>query len=280
MATLDYLKERVEMGNEKIEKLQKTISKKQVLIEKKKKELESLTDSNERYWKNCDIESLESDLYHRNKDLAQAEETLAKWQNQLDAENSKERGIPVLVEFLNNWKENVRKYYTDLHLDVTGERKRIKNEIKEISPKYEEFRDKTRMMLSWTNRPYPKYEKEYNAIVSQYKDIINKMHMLKNKYNDIYSYVEEVENMVSKTSFDYVLENILKNEWNVRYDDLVNRVGTITGEIIDCNYLHINDTGMLDGTVIGKKGKAKVNTIGAGGWNIQRFHYRVLVRKI
>lgn len=61
--------------------------------------------------------------------------------------------------------------------------------------------------------------------------------------------------------------------------DLYYRTFNITGEVTDCNYLYFNGKA-LNGKVIGKKGTARVETIVAGGWNIQRLHYRVLVHQM
>ena len=66
--------------------------------------------------------------------------------------------------------------------------------------------------------------------------------------------------------------------------DLIYRVRSITGEIIDWgNIRSTAGTGgftVLNGTVIGKEGIACVESITAGGYNIQRLHIRVLVRSI
>lgn len=61
--------------------------------------------------------------------------------------------------------------------------------------------------------------------------------------------------------------------------NLYQRVKDITGEVTDCSYLNWGGK-CLDGFVVGKNGKAKVETIGAGGYNIQRYHLRVLVHKM
>ena len=66
--------------------------------------------------------------------------------------------------------------------------------------------------------------------------------------------------------------------------DLIYRVRKITGEITDWSDIHASaGTGgftVLNGTVIGKEGIACVESITAGGYNIQRLHIRVLVHSI
>ena len=63
--------------------------------------------------------------------------------------------------------------------------------------------------------------------------------------------------------------------------DLIYRIRRITGEITDWSDIRASaGTGgftVLNGTVIGKEGIACVESITAGGYNIQRLHIRVLV---
>ena len=66
--------------------------------------------------------------------------------------------------------------------------------------------------------------------------------------------------------------------------NLVNRVKGITGEITDWGKLYLsrdnNGFSILNGYVQGKEGRCEVESIGAGGYNIQRYHIRVLVKAI
>jgi chromosome segregation ATPase len=61
--------------------------------------------------------------------------------------------------------------------------------------------------------------------------------------------------------------------------NLIYRVRDAVGTITDWSGVHVSG-GVLNGYVVGTEGRCVVETITAGGWNIQRFHLRVLVKQI
>ena len=65
--------------------------------------------------------------------------------------------------------------------------------------------------------------------------------------------------------------------------DLLKRVTKITGPVTDWSGLRVTQGNMgavLNGIVIGEEGKARVESILAGGYAIQRLHVRTLVKEI
>lgn len=59
------------------------------------------------------------------------------------------------------------------------------------------------------------------------------------------------------------------------------RTNAITGDIITAANLYIDDeSGDVNGTISGTNGTANVRTIGAGGYNIQCYHFRCLIKKV
>ena len=65
--------------------------------------------------------------------------------------------------------------------------------------------------------------------------------------------------------------------------DLLKRVTKITGAVTDWSGLHLTQGNMglvLNGVVIGEEGKARVESILAGGYAIQRLHIRTLVKAV
>lgn len=82
-------------------------------------------------------------------------------------------------------------------------------------------------------------------------------------------------------------EEITKNnEKEARREilDLLNRVKEVTGEVTNWRGIHLtagNDNiPVLNGMVEGKEGRAMVESIIAGGYNIQRLHIRTLVKEM
>ena len=95
------------------------------------------------------------------------------------------------------------------------------------------------------------------------------------EFRKLYRYTEE--DALKHTDEEF--RKIEEREADIWLINLYNRVKEITGEVTDCSYLHWGGK-CLDGCVVGKAGRARVETIGAGGYNIQRFHLRVLVHKM
>ena len=80
---------------------------------------------------------------------------------------------------------------------------------------------------------------------------------------------------------DYTnLDDMVAKEKKAKYELLVNRCKSVIGAIVDAKALRVSGNGELNGYIDGSNGRCKIETIGAGGYNIQCFHFRVLVRKI
>jgi len=76
------------------------------------------------------------------------------------------------------------------------------------------------------------------------------------------------------------LEKLLEEEKNRKLIDLTKRVSKICGKITNADELLVGNRGDINGIIEGENGKAEVRTIEAGGYNVQCFHFRVLVNKV
>lgn len=112
------------------------------------------------------------------------------------------------------------------------------------------------------------FERRAN-LKAQYDELGYKEFMKKNKH----------------TGYDFMrlsnLEIIENNEKSAKalIIDLFYRIRHITGEVTDWTGIRFSG-GALNGIVTGKEGRAKVESILAGGYNIQRLHVRVLVHSV
>ena len=91
-------------------------------------------------------------------------------------------------------------------------------------------------------------------------------------FHEISEYERVSENSLEELKM-MNLENAQQSVLN-----LVERVENRVGKVTDWSDIHFGMNGMLNGRVTGNLGSVYVETIGAGGYNIQRFHYRVLLK--
>jgi len=276
--TQEQLKDRIQKAEAKIEKIEKRIKKWQDAKTEKaclkhydymlswgKTEDAILSQCFDNYIKDCNWE-----LDRAVQDLHDAQLTLEKYQNALNLELAKDNEfennrILVIWKFLLNYKEQVAEY--------------IRNNIKVLNEYYEV----NHKMCDWHNNNAYKvhngqmsreeYNRVYNELRAQERELEDAIHpytkvVATTKYPSRERVIDEAK-----------LEEILLKDCKARYFELVNEVTEITGIITDASNLSIH-AGELNGIITGEKGKAKVQTFSAGGWNIQCFHYRTRVTRL
>lgn len=203
------------------------------------------------YLQDCDNE-----IRYANRDLDEAKETLKKYQESLAIEINKENApkIEVLVNFLNQWREKANTFYHDeaIRLYEAYNEHKLKDEaiklIQDLKVRREE-----------STKEYHRY----NEVQKNFSPLLRNIRT----YREPYLNEEE-------------LQKALDREVKAKYNDLVVRMKNAVGEIQDCSNLRIGGNGSINGIISGTNGKARMETIMAGGWNIQCLHYRVLVNPI
>lgn len=304
MASKEYIQERIAKASETISKKENTISKKEKQIAKKEAYLnekygitswkeydrysrEGKTEEvhNDIYWTICDIEHLEDDINRGKKEIAAKEISLEKYQaelqNIIEKENS--RNVTVILDFLDKWKVDCKGFY-----------------LKAIEPYYlekEKVRDLSkRASESWQKPNHDVIEKEYQeAMLSLRNKIRGYFRPITEEEKKSGQYRWQSEIKIKEGEWEYAkmylshknkeealaaLQKDLNHEANRKYDDIIERTNSIVGEITDCSQLRINAKGNLDGIIIGTRGQACVQTVGAGGYNIQCFHFRTLITEM
>lgn len=125
---------------------------------------------------------------------------------------------------------------------------------------------KSQLVENWTKfdlEEQAQYRKEYKELGYE-------------KFSELYSY-NRWEYLRSNKEADFRKENDKTAEiWIL---DLYNRIKKETGEVTSWDNITVSPKG-LNGYVKGKLGAVNVETIMAGGYNIQRLHYRVILHKV
>ncbi|MCY9738158.1 hypothetical protein M5X17_31185 [Paenibacillus alvei] len=285
---INKLKANIEKAEEKVEKCKGTIARHEGqlnkklaaiakhgitlenMIEKKWKGGTAGTGSSEFYWDIVQIEQKQDDIKGATRKLQDSEKVLNNWQAKFDIEIEKERFLndqapAVIVEFLNQWKERVRGWYIKAH-----------EKYLELDELLEVKKEEAKARFLAENPNGRTWGREWDAFMKSDKEVKSisvSILALGGLVAKMASYRHEDERLAW-------LEKILEEERRAKLFDLIRRINEIVGTITDAAYLRISEKGNLDGFIVGEKGKAQVLTIGAGGYNVQVFHYRTLVHEI
>lgn len=344
--TIEELKEKVCLAEEKVVKIEKTIERHKSRGEMKVIALNKIMEQNNLgityddvcekpnwyydyqgkdfyhnlYWIVCDIREREYAINNNLKKLKDAQQIVQNWKEKLRLEEVKlqyiQDSVPeVIKRFLNEWKAKVMSYYTKKAEEYPEALQKYRSEceklyydclVEVINKLVEENKEEFIQKYCW------KSEDRFNHIMDTLNEgfkpnnnyeYINLIHFSYKDHNDPDEhpkYVRRVEQWKSKFGDGFFqtwlghnfdpdwLEKQIEQEKNNKLIDLMTRVSKITGEILDATYLYIADDGNLNGYIIGKDGKAEVETIGAGGYNEhvildsgrrgQCYHFRVLVK--
>lgn len=172
-----------------------------------------------------------------------------------------EREKKSALNSLEEAKKTLNNYKNQLEVEIQKE-----NSLDELPEMFNEFKES--LINAWDE--FDKAKR--NKIKADMKEM--SFRELKAKYG--FGYSEK-----AMESDEHIHQENIKAAKNIILD-LINRVSYKTGEITDFSGLRINANNqgfaVLNGIVFGKKGSAEVESILAGGYNIQRLHVRVLVK--
>lgn len=270
MATIEFIEKRIAGKEKEIEKLKQKI-----------KRIEAAKATN---WEKNPYYYSEHDLQSAIRDIGDATYQLNIYNAQLEAEKEKaaSRNVPAILEFLENWKQRV---YASLETEI----REYFTEKEELSKMYHSLAE-TYGPWSLENTPegkvYLEKKKEFYSKVKGYYEVQKVTRNGRTYEKEVK--VEDGEWEYLKpwlnrgTDFTSVMEYVKKEldkEADRKYDFIIERVNAICGVITDASGLRVGAKDDLNGNIIGERGTAKVQTIGAGGYNIQCFHFRTLINK-
>lgn len=304
MASKEYLQERIDRAKENIGKKEALISKMSDRIAKNMSKLQKMgytaeeievgidnpyrmDDHNPNYDKAFDlcysIGNAQESIHNAEKALPELREKLARYEADMRAliEKANSRDIAVILEFLDNWKARMTQFYA--------------GGLREYFAEKEHVRDLARIHESkkYGTPEYEKAKEEYEAAWKEhFSNCEGAYEYVVVNPNSKYSWERTKKVKVEEGKFEYLkpyssydtndealarLARDLNQEADAKYDFIIERTNDIVGQITDAGFLSIGAKGDLNGYIVGTRGKAKVQTIGAGGYNIQCYHFRTLI---
>lgn len=218
-----------------------------------------------------------SEAVYAYRDLAEAKNTRRKYEialNKLTNFENMEKIAPIW-EFLQGWRKAAYAYY----MKEAENYIQLNKEYKQKAAEYEQSEDfKQRVERYCNGKDYLRHNGRVHALnhfYEQYYEAVDPF------ARSLVNYHDEIDTAM--------LNKVLDKEVQNKYNDFVRRVTEKVGEIQDASGLRVAGNGIINGFVIGDKGKASVETITAGGYNTsiivnskhgQCLHYRVLVKPI
>lgn len=231
-----------------IKELQEKINNKKADIEKRIRLNEKLNNKLAKLTDKFDIEFCKDDIRDGIRKLETLKEQLVRLEQSLEKvkaiEESKPNRIQVIVDFLNQWKEKAMKFYLEEYKNYIADIHTLRNMSRETKEEYEEYR-------------------KFNSEIH-------------NKYSN---FVMDLYGKGDKGREEY-LNKVLDREVENKYNSFIRRINKIDSNVINVDNLYIGKNGELNGYITCKTCNIKVQTIYAGGYNIQCLHYRVLVNKV
>jgi len=134
--------------------------------------------------------------------------------------------------------------------------------------------------MEWFRRIRKRYVEirdDYPPLKNEYMGSKERREAYKKAQNFLYNYPKFIYEAVQTFKGEKIAEKGFRKDMERRKENLIFKIEKKVGKIKDVS-IRRNPNGGFDGKVKGDKGSAVVETIGAGGHNIQRFHYRTLVK--
>ena len=244
-----------------VETLKKRIEGKKKAIDQLEKKIQRIEAAKATGWQKNPYYYHERDLVYANKDLETEKASLYKYEDMLKVEEEKanSRNVQALMDFLETWKAESIRWFLEEKEKYEAAKAEYLAKDRELTDKYNSRR---RLNLS---------KEEIRTLLDEGRD-------LRKRFQEAWTHVTQFNHGL--LSWEETLEKDLEIEKNRKYDDIIERTNKIVGEITDASNLKVGAKQDLNGYIVGTRGTAKVETIGAGGYNIQRFHFRTLIHEV
>ena len=227
------------------------------------------------------IANAENKIGKKQRTILKKQELIAKKQHILDTKNldnsdsPEARSLKWDIEHYTDDISRLEREIAETTLNLDNYRKQLTGLVERVSVLITDMPDILRELQEELVMRWDKWDMERrDKIIADYRELDYK------EFSNKYTHADAV--FKGKSDEQIHDDNVQASEDLII--DLIYRVRKITGEITDWSDIRASagTSGftVLNGTVIGKEGIACVESITAGGYNIQRLHIRVLVHSV
>ncbi len=227
------------------------------------------------------ITNAQNKIGKKQRTILKKQELIVKKQHLLDTKYPNSRDIPearTLQWDIEHYSEDILRLECEISettLTLDNYRKQLTGLMERVSVLITDMPDVLRKLQEELVIRWDKWDMERrDKIIADYRELDYK------EFSRKYTHADVV--FKSKSDEQIHDDNVQASEDLII--DLIYRVRKITGEITDWSNIRATaGTGgftVLNGLVIGKEGRASIESITAGGYNIQRLHIRVLVHSV
>lgn len=150
----------------------------------------------------------------------------------------------------------------------------MENNLKEIKEFIIKWKENA---IKWHLTNFEKYIKEYKKTCEL--SFEERKKFIRNSKENYGILIMESRSYGYERGKERIIKAIERNAI-AKEKQLILRVNKSVGLIVEAIKLRIGCNGELNGYIKGENGTCKIETICAGGYNIQCLHYRVLIKKI
>lgn len=197
--------------------------------------------------------------------------------------------IEAIENLLNQWKLGAYEFYSPLleeEIRLVANIKRCTSEIDSfdlvnydpVHKKMERHRilNEGKEVTDKSRAEYHEINKEMQKVLKKREKFVNAYEEARREYSKFYQ--EKASSIIWSSITP--LSKAIDREVASKKLKLLNQIEKKIGAIVDASNLYFGYDDGINGIIIGEKGKARVETIYAGGYNIQCLHFRVLVKPI
>lgn len=223
--------------------------------------------------------------------IAKIEKRIAKWESKRNEESFKKEFDYVIER--DGYEKAYERFYEGYYIkDVDREIRIAKRDLEEAKAQLEKIKKQEAKKNNEEEilNNMPEVIKEFMAEVikgwneyDMYWKMVYRREYDKMEHKEFLKKYGYSARELMRTSDDEINKNNTKDARSLVLN-LWKRVKEITGEITDAKGLFVtagnNGYAVINGLVIGNEGTARIDSIEAGGYNIQRWHIRTLVKEV